>query len=168
MPIAGKVRIIFEYNLESVDKQMHLMRPHHAPSSSSSSSSQADHNADSLSLQNAVADSDVDAFADMTEDNINVDTSVSSSSSNDSTWKTMVAGLWDRLWERKKRSIDSDEYADKRSNSIAANKYDRIGTDTTLDIVNELGDSWELCRPCTDTEMVENFCTSDIGMFACN
>lgn len=84
---------------------------------------------------------------------------ITNGESNYGNLRTMATNFWKQLWIKQKQSIDLNMNAGKRS--TAANKYDPSGN--TLDIINELGDSWELCRPCSDVEMIENFCTSDIG-----
>lgn len=50
--------------------------------------------------------------------------------------------------------IDADETFIERKNKIVPKNYE---------ILNSFGESWEICRPCTDVEMVETFCSSEYG-----
>lgn len=113
--------------------------------------------------------------ASLTNDNSAVDIAPSAGSLS-----TIATTIWNRLWNRQKRSISSNENEKTiffMNDNDDANNFDRTnvisgnGGGTAhqhhTEILNELGDSWESCRPCDDIEMVHTYCSSDIGKY-CN
>lgn len=84
---------------------------------------------------------------------------------NDGTWWSTSA-LW-RRWHVR----DDDEAAKNAHNrsSAADGVVARIGDGAPRrmavdeQITGRLGETYEICRPCTDLEMAHAYCSSDIG-----
>lgn len=64
---------------------------------------------------------------------------------------------WRRLWkskELKHKESSTKELRPERS---------RLAVDEQ--IIGTLGETYEICRPCTEMEMAHAYCSSDIGMY---
>lgn len=65
-------------------------------------------------------------------------------------------GSWWRLW-------NSKELTHKESSTIGWRpERSRLAIDEQ--IIGTLGETYEICRPCTEMEMAHAYCSSDIGM----
>lgn len=69
-------------------------------------------------------------------------------------------GWWNWLWQSKE--INEFDNGAVRKKPRATLPLEQLAVDE--EIVSELGQSWEVCRPCTDIEMIHAYCSSDIGM----
>lgn len=146
MPFEKYARTVFEYNLEFVNSKPHWMQPHHSKKA----------NDDEL-LPAQSTDVRSSSFQINKYDEEATQTSGSISA--------LTAALWNRLWDRQKRHISdvSNDDANEKTMFFVGNSADKFDTGHTDEILNSLGDSWESCRPCYDLEMVQMFCSSDIG-----
>lgn len=167
-------RIAFEYNLEFVNnKPYSTMRSHH----SNSIANKIKRNKLMAQQNTELRATATTTTASLTNDNaadIELETATSAGSLS-----TIATTIWNRLWDRKKRSISSNENEKTiffMNDNADVNNFDRTNIingnsgathQHHTEILNELGDSWESCRPCDDIEMVHTYCSSDIGKY-CN
>lgn len=75
----------------------------------------------------------------------------------------------DSLWWWWKKWIHNGSTSDDNKETSGAavkvvNVRDRGGyVDGDEDIVGNFGESWDICRPCSEDEMIHAYCSSDIG-----
>lgn len=79
------------------------------------------------------------------------------SANNDSTWWW---DWWQRWLQTDGTSSDDKETSDATVRVV--NVRNRNGY-VDEDIIGSFGESWDVCRPCSDHEMVHAYCSSDIG-----
>lgn len=76
----------------------------------------------------------------------------------------MASAIWSRLWDRRQADAATMKNADgEKSVFFVGDEMSKYSGGHAAEILNAMGDSWETCRPCSDVEMVQTFCSSDIG-----
>lgn len=71
--------------------------------------------------------------------------------------------MWWRSWLNSGHTSSDDK---KNSDAIVkiVNVRNRGGIgDGDEDIIGSFGESWDICRPCSEDEMIHAYCSSDIG-----
>lgn len=86
---------------------------------------------------------------------------------NGTWWSSAASALWRRWIVR-----DDREPAKGVAQSTTSVVDDGVPTPPRMavdeQITGRLGETFEICRPCTDVEMAHAYCSSDIGECICN
>lgn len=185
------MQTVFKYNLEFINNKHYSIRPSSSsstvqtPSSSSSLSSQ--HINHVGRVQDDVADS---AKPTIVDNRITLDKKkgllgysdrLADAALANSTWWSSAASEWWRRWSGgggdtttsddgsgRRAGRDGDRRAKANTSSTGGRLMgngDGGGGRKAIDeqITGPLGETYEICRPCTDVEMAHAFCSSDIG-----
>lgn len=147
------LQTIFEYNLEFINNKHHSIRPLDVttpitaalPATPSSDPHPTNYADNIIPAANSHHQLDNGVRIEIDEHDDNDD------DSNGTWW-------WWRWGERKitnKNKMISNDNRDRKAHKKINNGGE--------DIIGALGESWEICRPCTDTEMAHAYCSSDIG-----
>lgn len=89
------------------------------------------------------------------------DSSNMSSKENDSdSW-----WWWKRWLNFGSTSGDDKKTGDAINKNVNVRSNAGAYIDGDEEIVSGFGESWEICRPCSEEEMIHSYCSSDIGKF---
>lgn len=143
MPYDRNIQTVFEYNLEFINNKHHSIRLHHH--------SEAEHEHRNGDVENRrMRSPQSNAVAEANDSVLHAPYAANG------TW---LSQWWNKWW---RSSSTSDAHNDKSTESNAHPSHrERIRSDNQ--ILNAFGESWEVCRPCSDVEMAQTFCSSDIG-----